>query len=228
MTILMLVLIAWPLGAAATSFEATWKKALRPDVDGTLSIRDGGLAFQPKKKGKRALEWSFEDVQHLDRLSPTEFAIQSYTDSVMRIGRDRWYRFALLDGTLSDELHAQVVARIGKPATDRVAREPANAELAIPAKHVRFVKGSQGTIYLTPEWIIYSTEAKGASRAWRLDRDVETVWSSDPYRLEVHVLGGSEAFVRRAEVYRFALKRPLDAAELSRLRMKLYSLRDDR
>ena len=228
MKLLMLVLIAWPLSAAVTSFEATWKKALRPDVVGTLSIRDGGIAFEPKKKGKQALEWSFEDVQHLDRLSPTEFAIQSYTDSVMRIGRDRWYRFALLEGTLSDELHAQVVARIGKPATDRVAREPADAELAIPAKLVRFVKGSQGTIYLTPEWIIYSTAAKGASRAWRLDRDVETVWSSDPYRLEVHVLGGSEAFVRRAEVYRFALKRPLDAAHFSRLRMKLYSLRKGR
>ena len=225
MTILILLLIAWPLGAAATSFEATWRKAMRPDVDGTLTIREGGIAFQPRKKSKQALEWSFEDVQHLDRLSPTEFAIQSYTDSIMRIGRDRWYRFTLLDGTFSDELHARVVARIGKPATDRVAREPADAELAIPAKQVRFMKGSQGTIYLTPEWIIYSTEARGASRAWRLDRDVETVWSSDPYRLEVHVLGGSEAFVRRAEVYRFSLKRPLGTPQLSRLRMKLYTLR---
>ena len=228
MTMLLLFLIVWPLGAAETSFKATWKKAMRPDVDGTLSIRDGGITFQPNKKGKQTLEWSFEDVQHLDRLSPTEFALQSYTDSVMRIGRDRRYRFALLDGMLSDELHAQVVARIGKPATDRVSREPTDAELAIPAKQVRFMKGTQGTIYLTPEWIIYSTEAKGASRAWRLDRDVETVWSSDPYRLEVHVLEGSEAFVRRAEVYRFALKRPLDPAQLSRLRMKLYSLRSGR
>lgn len=228
MTMLLVLLVAWPLSAAETSFEATWKKSVRPDVDGTLSIRESGVAFQPKKKSKKTLEWSFENVQHVDRLSPTEFAIQSYDDSFLRLGRDRWYRFALLEGTLSDEFHAQVVARIGKPATDRVAREPTDAELAIPAKHVRLMRGSHGTIYLTPDWIIYSSETRGASRAWRLDRDVETVWSSDPFRLEVHVLGGSEAFVRRAEVYRFALKRPLDAGELSKLRMKLYAIRRGR
>lgn len=228
MKLLVLLLIALPLGAADTSFEAKWRKPMRPDVEGVLSIGEDGIAFHPRKKGKHGLAWAFDDVQHLDRASPTEIEIQSYADSLVRLGRDRRYRFVLVDGTLSDELYERVVARVGKPATDRIAREPADAEVAIPAKNVRLLRGSEGTIYFTPRWIVYSTEARGQSRAWRLDRDVEAVWSSDRYRLEVHVLGDSEAFLRRTEVFRFSLKRPLDAAFYTGLKMKLYALRSTR
>ncbi len=228
MTMLIPLLMALPLAAADISFQAQWKKPVLPDAGGVLQIGEEGIAFHPSKESKQALTWRFEDVQHFDRVSPAEIAIQTYDDSVLRLGRDRWYRFVLVDGTFSDELHARVVARIGKPATDRVAREPADAEMAIPAKHVRLLRGSQGTIYFTPGWIVYSTEARGESRAWRLDRDVEAIWSSDPYRFEVHVLGGSEAFVRRTEVYRFSLKRPLDSDYYTGLKMKLYALRSTR
>lgn len=224
----VLLLLALPLAAAETSFEAKWKKAVRSDVGGTLSFHDEGIRFQPQKETKQVLEWSFEDVQHLDRAGPTEVAIQSYSDSMSRLGRDRWYRFVLVDSAFPDELHARVVNRIGRPATDRVAREPADAEVAIPAKNVRLLRGSEGMLYFTPEWVIYSTERRGHSRAWRLDRDVEAVWSSDPYRLEVHVLGGSEAFARQTDVYRFSLKRPLDRSYYDGLKMKLYSLRSSR
>ena len=228
MKLLTLLLIALPLAGAEASFEAKWKKALRPDVDGTLSVREDGIRFQPSKETKQVLEWSFEDVQHFDRASPSEVAIQSYSDSMLRLGQDRWYRFVLLDSTFSDELHAGVVDRIGRPATDRVAREPVDAEVAIPAKNVRLLRGSEGVLYFTPEWVIYSTGRRGHSRAWRLDRDVEAVWSSDPYRLEVHVLGGNEAFARQTDVYRFSLKRRLDRTYYDELRIRLHSLRNSR
>lgn len=224
----ILFLLALPLAGAEASYEAKWKKSVRPDVDGTLSVHEGGIRFLPEKENRRVLEWSFEDVQHLDRASPTEVAIQSYSDSISRLGRDRWFRFVLVNGTFSDEIHAWVTNRIGRPATDRVVREPADAEVAIPAKNVRLLRGSEGMLYFTPEWVIYSTEKRGHSRAWRLDRDVETVWSSDPYRLEVHVLGRSEAFARQTDVYRFSLKQRLDKSYYDELRIKLHSLRNPR
>lgn len=225
MNLLLLLLMVLPLTAAEFSFDAKWKRPIRPDAEGVLRIGEKGISFLPQKEGKRPLAWAFEDVQHLDRISPAEVAIQTYMDSLVRLGRDRWYRFVLVNGTLSDELYQKVVARIGKPATDRVVSEPRGAELAIPAKHIRLLKGSQGTLYFTPQWIMYSTEAPGESRKWRLDRDVVAVWSSDPYRFEVHALGGSEAFVRRPSVHRFSLKRPLDSALYTKLKMKLYRLR---
>ena len=222
------LLLALPLVGGETSFEAKWKKSIRPDVAGTLSVHEQGIRFQPEKENKQVLEWSFEDVQHFDRASSTEVAIQSYSDSISRLGRDRWYRFVLVDTTFPDELHARVANRIGRPATDRVAREPADAEVAIPAKNVRLLRGSEGMLYFTPEWVIYATERRGHSRAWRLDRDVEAVWSSDPYRLEVHVLGGSESFARQPDVYQFSLKQRLDRSYYDGLRMKLHSLRNSR
>ena len=228
MKLLILLFLALTLGGAETSFEAKWKKALQRDMDGTLSIHAGGIAFRPANERKGALEWSFEDVQHFARVSPTEIAIQSYVDSVVQLGRDRWYRFVLVGNTFSDEVHASIVKRIGKPTTDRVAREPADAEVAIPAKNVRLLRGTQGTLYFTPERIVYASEARGASRVWHLDRDVESIWSSDPYRLEIHVFGRSEAFARRTDVYRFSLKQPLDTSYYNGLKMKLYSLRDSR
>ena len=225
---LILPFLALTLAGAETSFEAKWKKALRRDMDGTLSIHAGGIAFSPAKEGKEALQWSFEDVQHFDRVSATEISIQSYVDSAVQLGRDRWYRFALVGNTFSDELHASIVKRIGKPTTDRVAREPADAELAILAKNVRRIRGSQGTLYFTPERIVYASEARRASRVWHLDRDVESIWSSDPYRLEIHVFSRSEAFARRTDVYRFSLKQPLDTSYYNGLKMKVYSLRGPR
>ncbi|MYB52490.1 MAG: hypothetical protein F4X77_09880, partial [Acidobacteriia bacterium] len=75
-----LLLLALSLAGAETTFEAKWKKAVRPDVGGTLSIHEDGIRFQPEKETKQVLEWSFEDVQHLDRTGPTEVAIQSYRD----------------------------------------------------------------------------------------------------------------------------------------------------
>ncbi|MDE0629851.1 MAG: hypothetical protein OXH99_25915 [Bryobacterales bacterium] len=163
-------------------------------------------------------------MQHLDRPSPTEIAIQSYSDSALRLGRDRWYRFELVSGAFPDEVYARVVERIGKPATDPVAWKPPDAELAVPAKHVGLLRGSQEVVYFGLEWIVYLTDVPRDSRAWRLDRDVEAVWSSDPYRLEVHVLDGSEAFARRTEIHRFSLKRPLDPDYYLGLKMKLHAL----
>lgn len=224
MKFVALLLMVVPLGSAQVAFEAKWRRALKPDVHGTLSVLEGGIAFEPRKEGKQEIAWDFEDVQHLDRMSATEIAIQSYSDSALRLGRDRWYRFELVSGAFGDELHARVVERIGKPATDRVVRKPPDTELAVPAKHVGLLRGSQGMVYFSPEWIVYLTDVPRDSRAWRLDRDVAAVWSSDPYRLEVHVLGGSEAFVRRTEVHRFSLKRPLDPEYYFGLKMKLHAL----
>ncbi len=224
MILLALLLATLPLAAAEFSDGARWKRPLRPDVRGTLTIGPQGVAFRPLKKAARVLEWAVTDVQHLDRVSRSEIVIQSYADSTLRLGRDRRYRF-VTDGPIPDEVHAGLSSRIGKPATDRVVIEPRDADVRIPAKHVRPLHGSEGTIYLSPEWIAYRTEARGQSRMWRLDRDVEAVWSSDPYRLEIHALAGSEAFLRRSQVYRFSLKAPLDPAYYAALRRKLYDLR---
>ncbi len=221
MRLLILLAAAIPLTAAGDTFQARWKRTVRPDLRGQLNVNDQGIAFHADGDEAVALEWRFEDIQHLDRQSPSELSLLSYDDSVLRLGRDRRFRFALLDGAISDALFERVAKQVGKPATDRAFTEPEDSELSLPAKRVRWPKGSQGTLHFTSERIVYVTDAQSGSRAWRLDREVESIWSSDPYRLEVHVRAGGGAFARRSEVFRFSLKRPLEAKRYRALKRRL-------
>lgn len=207
---LILLAAAIPLTAAGDTFQARWMRALRPDVRGELSVDDNGIAFRPSGDKTQSLQWRYEEIQHLDRRSPSELSVLSYHDALLQMGRDRRFRFSLLDGAIPDQLFESVARRVGKPATDRAVGEPQHTELSLPAKRVGWPKGSQGTLHFTAERILYVTDIAGGSRSWRLDRDIESIWSSDPYRLEVHVFGGGGAFARRTKVFRFSLKRPLE------------------
>lgn len=221
---LLLILIVCTTSPAQTSFEAIWKKALRPDRSGVLRVDHHGLSFQPSGKDASERFWLYADIQHVDRLNATEIEIRSYEDSPWRLGLDRRYRFVLKDGDLGDDIHREIVRLVGKPATNRLVSPPAQAELELPVKHLRQRGGSHGTLYFTADRIVYSSSEPKRSREWMLDRDVDAVWSSDPYRLEVHAFDGRDRYLRQPTTYRFALKRPLDRDFYQRLKMKLYDL----
>ena len=224
MRLAVLLALTAVLGAAETSLEVKWKKVLRSDQAGTLRITADGLAFRPS--GKNALErrWTYADIQHFDRIDKAEVEIRSYEDSQWRMGRDRRYRFAVLAGEFGDDLLEQVVSRIGKPATNRVAATVPGAELELPAKHLKRWGSSQGVLFVDAERIVYASPSPRRSREWLLGRDVDAIWSSDPFRLEVHVFDGRDGYLRQPNVYRFALKRPLDRESYRRLKMKIYEL----
>ena len=210
--------------AAESSFEAVWKKALLPDKGGTLCVGEQGIEFQAAGDDAASFFWAYVDIQHFERMSPTEIRLRTFVDNPWLLDRDRRYRFRLEKGEFDDELHTRVVSRIGKPATDRAGGRPTEVELEIPVKHLTRFGSSNGMLYFTSQKIVYSASMPMRSRSWRLERDIEGLWSSDPYRLEVHVFDGTERFVRRARVFRFALKRALDADYYRQLKTRLYRL----
>jgi hypothetical protein len=224
MKILSVLLLTCVVGTAQTEFEVIRKKPLWFDQKGTITISESGLSFTPTGKNEEPLSWKYQDVQHVDRVSPTEIIVLSYEDVAWKLGRDRSYRFDLVSGELSDELFDQVVARIGKPSTDRVVERPGGVEQELPVKHLSGLGGSEGTLYFSPERIVYSTEKSEQSREWLLDRDVHSVWSSDVLRLEVHAYERNAGAFRKPRVYRFALKRPLDGEFYRRLKLRLYGI----
>lgn len=224
MRLTLLLALTTTLGAADVSLEVKWKRAVRSDRSGTLSVNAGGLAFQPHAKNARELKWSYADIQHIDRIDKAEVEIRSYEDSTWRMGRDRRYRFAVLEGEFGDALYQQVVSRIGKPATNRVTAAISEAALEIQVKHLKRWGSSEGVLYVGEERIVYSSPVARKSREWRLGRDVDAIWSSDPFRLELHVFDGKDGYLRQPSVYRFALKRPMDRETYTRLKMKIYEL----
>ncbi|MDE0103905.1 MAG: hypothetical protein OXN89_16150 [Bryobacterales bacterium] len=57
---------------------------------------------------------------------------------------------------------------------------------------------------------------------------MDSLWPSDLYRVGAHVLWGRDSHLWSGDVYRLAVKRPLDADYYQGLRMKLYGLRTSR
>lgn len=209
---------------AQTEFEAVRKKALWPDQHGTLRLDDAGISFAPDGKSEQARSWTYQDIQHFDRLTPTELVLLTYEDVSWQLGRDRSYRFVLSTGEISDELYQRIAERINKPVTNRVVRAPDAVEQEMPAKNLTLLGGSEGTLYLAKGRIVYLSETLEKSREWLAGRGLDSVWSSDPYRLEVHAYEGDPGSFRKPSVYKFALKRPLDPEVYRRFKLELYEL----
>jgi hypothetical protein len=113
--------------------------------------------------------------------------------------------------------------RLGKPVTNRVVGEVA-AKYELPVKHLHTFGGCEGRLLFTDDAVFYSTEHAADAREWKLARDVRAVSSVDPYLLEIRVFENNRREFSRMRVYRFALKRALDAEFYRNLKLKLYDL----
>ena len=63
----------------------------------------------------------------------------------------------------------------------------------------------------TTKAIYYVTKNKTDGRTWLMDRDIVSVWSDDPYRLEIRVYDNNRREFSRTATYKFDLKEKLDA-----------------
>ena len=222
--ILLLASLLWlPLANAQTSFEVIHKKRFWQDGRGKIVISAEGIAFNAAEE-KNSRRWAYSDIQYFDRVSEQEFVVLSYEDQKWKLGRDRQFRFVVTSGNLTDALFASISGRLGRPVTDRVFRNPAETDYQLPVKHLHGFGGCEGMLVFAPETVSYSSEHAKDARVWRLGRDVESVWSSSPYHLELHVYDNNRREFSRKRVYKFDLKRPLDPAHYRDLKLRLYDL----
>ena len=221
---LLLVLFLVPVAGAAQTFEVIHKKRFGPDGRGEIRITGDAIEFNAAKKKKNSRRWAYDDIQYFDRISETEFVILSYEDQKWKLGRDRQYRFTLTGGELTDSLFEQISQRIGRPVTNRVVSDIPENRYELPVKHLHSLGGCEGLLTFAGDDIYYATEHRKDAREWRVSRDVESVWSMNPYQLELHVYDNNRREFSRTRVYRFALKKPLDPEFYRRLKLQLYEL----
>jgi hypothetical protein len=217
----ILLFLAQPL--AAQTFTVIHEKKFWRDGNGTIEITDEGIQYA-SDKAKDSRSWAYRDIQYLDRISDTEFTILSYEDEARYLGRDKSYHFIITEGELTDAIFEKISRRINRPVTDRMPPDDAAVEYWIPAKHTHALGGCEGILQFTKDSIIYSTEHKEDAREWKLGRDVQSVWSSDRYQLEIHVYENNRREFNRTRIYKFALKAPLDPEIYRRLKLRLYDL----
>lgn len=215
------LLLAQPL--AAQTLTVVHEKRLWRDGHGKIVISETGISYVSDKK-EESREWKYEDIQYFDRISRSEFVVLSYEDSRLWLGRDEAYRFRIVGGELSDEVFDQISRRLNRPLTDRVVADSLEAPYVLPAKHLHTFGGCEGELRFTPDAIYYVTDHREDARTWRLDRDVQSVWSSDPYRLQIYAYDNNRREFSRTRLYAFDLKQPLDARHYRSLKLTLYKL----
>jgi hypothetical protein len=218
---LMLLFLAQPL--AAQTFSVVHEKRFWRDGHGTILIEDDGIRYMTEKKGENRF-WPYQDIQNLDRISGREFTILTYEDETRYLGRDRSYHFVITEGELTDEIFRKISEKMAVPVTDRKVPENVESNYRIPVKHLHTFGGCEGVLEFTDNEIIYDTGHKEDARVWKLDSDIQSVWSSDRYRLEIHVYENNRREFSRTRVYRFALKTPLNQDVYRKLKLQLYDL----
>ncbi len=217
------------MGAAclpAQTFEATQKRRFASDRRGEIHITSEAIEFKAIKE-KHSRRWTYEDIQYFDRFSEQEFILLSYEDQKWKLGRDRQYHFVLTAGTLDDALFQSISKRIGRPVTNRLvsrAKRVQDSRYHLAVKHLHSLGGCEGELIFTDDAILYSTEHRKDAREWRLTRDVESVWSSNRYHLELHVYDNNRREFSRTRVYKFDLKQPLDQDFYQSLKLRMHGL----
>ncbi len=225
MRLLILALTAATL-LAAESFDAVHVRDGWFNGDGTLHITAEGIRYEAAKP-KHSRQWPWLDIQHVDRLTESEIDILTYEDQTKYLGRDKSYRFRLTGGALADEFMARIEKWFGRPVTDRVARDAGAAAYELPVKHLHSLGGCEGELRFVNGAVFYATEHTKDARRWRLDRDVDSVWSAHPYHFEIHVYEKNRREFSHTRIYQFDLKEKLDPKFYRELKLRLYQLQTD-
>ncbi len=219
--LLSLLLLAQPL--AAQTFDVIHEKTLWRDGGGKIEITDEEIVYTAAKE-KESRTWKYEDIQYFDRISSKEFTILSYEDSRMLLGRDKQYHFLIAGGELSDDLFRKISSRLNKPVTNRELRELEDVLYDLPVKHLHTLGGCEGILKFTEDSIYYLTDHKKDAREWQLARDIQSIWSSDRYQLEIHVFDNNRREFSKTRVYKFDLKQPLNQDVYRDLKLRMYQL----
>jgi hypothetical protein len=220
MKILALALLLAAPVLCETTFQATLARPFWKDKRGELRFTAEAVEFHPNGE-KDFSKWDFPDIQLLDRVSPTEIRLLTYEDMRWQLGRDRTLHFILESGSLTDSLFDEVEAKLERPAANRVLSGLTAPTGRLPAKHLHPMGGCEGELLFFPDRVAFDSEQDKHDREWKLGEQLESVWSSDPFELEFLTREP------RASMWRFKLKRRLDAQVYKTLTLRLYDLTEE-
>ena len=171
---------------------------------GTVRIDGAGISFSGKPG--HDWNWKWQDVQRFE-LSPSRLRVVTYKDNRWELGRDREYRFELPPGQAVAAVYAFLESRLDQRFVAQFADPNVRPLWEVDAKRLASVRGSEGTLLVGDDRIVYRTAATGQSMTWRY-ADIDNLSSSGPFALTLATL---------EEEYRFQLKQPLEETRFDSL-----------
>ena len=194
--------LTFGLSLAAQPFEFPAKQdRLLRDRPVQVRIDDQGLTAGPMK-------WAWDDIQQLT-LTERDLRVLSYADSRWRAGRDREFLFERIPKGTSEKLYPFLAARLDQRLIAALA-VPANDPLwELPTKHRSGLGGSEGTLIVGADLIVYRSSERNQSRTWRIQKDIENVSSGGAFDLIIATYERRGLLHGGPSEFRFQLKQPL-------------------
>ncbi len=189
------------LAASVQAAEFTVRhEHLRKGCNGVMTVDSTGIAFAGLKG--HAWKWNYGDIQQL-KLGAGSIHILTYQDSKLRLGADRAYEFT--GHVPAGDLYRLWSAALDQRFVANVEQEDRQPIWSVPAKRLRPLIGSQGTLLVTNETVVYSAE--GDSRTWRYT-DIDHISSASPFQLTVATI---------QQEFNFQLKQRITEARYNQL-----------
>jgi len=201
-----LLLACSSLQAQEVRFPVRHDRLLR-DRAGELILGETGIEYQTRDK-KDARAWKYEDIQQLGLLSPTELTILTYEDSRWKLGKDLFYRFHITSGEITPALWTRLQAKLKRPVVSALIPPDTAPRFTIPVKHLLGFRGTQGTLEIGDQYVIYKTDVPKDSRIWRYE-DISSVGTTGPYQLRLTSMDRAEGEFGGERNFVFSLKERL-------------------
>lgn len=209
-----IILAGW-IAASAAQFPMRHEHR-RKGCDGVMTVDDTGIRFAGPKGHSWA--WKYADIQQL-QLEPARIRILSYEDNKWRLGADREFDFT---GTPPYEMLAQVWKDVMDQRFVEALAPQANVEgvYSIPVKHLKQIRGSNGTLTFSDSSIAYATASAGESRTWRYS-DIDSISSSGPFQLTITTFERARAHYGDRKGFNFQLKQPITEARYNEIWLQI-------
>jgi hypothetical protein len=219
---LALLLIAAPVWAADLTYDVRHQRALK-DHEGVLTIGEKGVEYRQvrKKKPEKAerVQFDYQDIQEL-WVSSGKLVLVTYKDRKWLLGIDKEFEFFLPQGKSFEAAYTMLKDKLDRRFVAAVADAPAAILWELPVKLQGTLQGSEGTLFVGTDRIVYKTARSGQSRTWRYP-DIENVSSSDPYQLTLTTYERAKSHYGSRKGFNFQLKQPLEEKRFQALWRRL-------
>ena len=188
---------SWAAAEDGSGFAMNVKRShLFGSSSGTLRVTADGIEYDTAAKGD-ARRWAYTDLKQLQIQSPTRVAVLTYEDQGrLKFGADRTFDFEIREGSVSPELVAFVLSHTDRPIVTAVLPPLPNSPLfRVPVKHERQGRGSDGTLVMYDDALVYMTEREAETRYWRF-KDLFAVLPLDRDRFQVLAYEGGGGELR--------------------------------
>jgi len=189
-TATFIVLIASQFAAPAQNLAFPVRhEHLHKGGEGILTFTDEIVRWEENKKPEHSRSWRYAEIQRLE-LAPGHVRILTYEDVGWQLGRDREFRFDHLPPDLAARVHPFLTARLDQRYLAHVADSSQKPVWELPAKPLLGRSGSNGSLKVAANQIVFDGGEHGESRTWKFS-DVTNVNSSDPFELTITTIEGA-------------------------------------